>query len=167
MGGITPNLKIPYPVGTDRVADGDNAMQAIAERLEARLPYGCLARVIRTTSAGPYQAETQVMTLPSITFPAGRLVRIAAYIADMVGTSATQFGIVYLRANGSRLTQGVRTVVNTGGNTLYTELIFAPGPGALTFDATVACVGGSVNANAGPAYPMYLLCEDIGPATIT
>lgn len=30
----TPKLNIPYPVGTDRVMDGDNAMQAIAERVE-------------------------------------------------------------------------------------------------------------------------------------
>lgn len=31
-----PN-SIPYPIGTDRVMDGDNAMQAIAERVTTRL----------------------------------------------------------------------------------------------------------------------------------
>lgn len=30
MATLTPVSKIPYPVGTDRVADGDNAMRAIA-----------------------------------------------------------------------------------------------------------------------------------------
>lgn len=31
-----PNL-MPYPVGTDRVMDGDNAMQALAERVDTRM----------------------------------------------------------------------------------------------------------------------------------
>lgn len=34
MGSQTAKLAIPYPVGTDRVTDGDNAMQALAERLD-------------------------------------------------------------------------------------------------------------------------------------
>lgn len=33
----TPIFAIPYPVGTDRVMDGDNAMQALAERVETIL----------------------------------------------------------------------------------------------------------------------------------
>lgn len=33
----TPRYAIPYPLGTDRVMDGDNVMQAIAERVEAIL----------------------------------------------------------------------------------------------------------------------------------
>jgi hypothetical protein len=35
MGSTTTSLALPYPVGTDRVMDGDNAMQALAERLDA------------------------------------------------------------------------------------------------------------------------------------
>jgi hypothetical protein len=35
MGSSTANLAIPYPTGTDRVTDGDNAMQAMAERVDA------------------------------------------------------------------------------------------------------------------------------------
>lgn len=36
MSGATPApWSIPYPSGTDRVMDGDNAMQAIAERVAA------------------------------------------------------------------------------------------------------------------------------------
>jgi hypothetical protein len=34
MGAQTPTFAIPYPVGTDRVMDGDNAMQALAERVD-------------------------------------------------------------------------------------------------------------------------------------
>jgi hypothetical protein len=35
MGATTPKYAFPYPVGTDRVMDGDNAIQALAERVEA------------------------------------------------------------------------------------------------------------------------------------
>jgi len=34
MPSTTPVYKFPYPVGTDRVTDGDNAIQALAERVE-------------------------------------------------------------------------------------------------------------------------------------
>lgn len=35
MGSTTPLYELPYPVGSDRVRDGDNAIQDLAERLEA------------------------------------------------------------------------------------------------------------------------------------
>jgi hypothetical protein len=37
MPGSTPKYEFPYPTGTDRVMDGDNAMQALAEAVEARV----------------------------------------------------------------------------------------------------------------------------------
>lgn len=37
MATTPPPWSLPYPVGTDRVADGDNAMQAISERVAALL----------------------------------------------------------------------------------------------------------------------------------
>jgi len=35
MGGTTPKALLPYPTGTDRVADGDNAIQALATALDS------------------------------------------------------------------------------------------------------------------------------------
>jgi hypothetical protein len=37
MTANTPTFGWPYPVGTDRVRDGDNAIQALAEAIEATL----------------------------------------------------------------------------------------------------------------------------------
>lgn len=37
MPGATPTYGLPYPVGTDPVADGDNTMQALAQEVEAEL----------------------------------------------------------------------------------------------------------------------------------
>lgn len=34
MGGTTTPVALPYPTGTDRVADGDNAIQALAEAVD-------------------------------------------------------------------------------------------------------------------------------------
>jgi hypothetical protein len=34
MAGTTPKYGFPYPTGTDRVADGDNAIQALALKIE-------------------------------------------------------------------------------------------------------------------------------------
>lgn len=36
--GTTPTLLLPYPEGTDPVGEGDNAMHALADRLEAVIP---------------------------------------------------------------------------------------------------------------------------------
>lgn len=37
MGSQTTTWALPFPVGTDRVMDGDNAMQALAERVDLLL----------------------------------------------------------------------------------------------------------------------------------
>ena len=37
MAGATATFGFPYPTGTDRVMDGDNAIQALAEAIEAKL----------------------------------------------------------------------------------------------------------------------------------
>jgi hypothetical protein len=36
----TPTLAIPYPIGTDRVTDGDNAIQALAEFMDTKWAFG-------------------------------------------------------------------------------------------------------------------------------
>lgn len=57
----------PYPVGTDRVADGDDAIKALAEKLDALLGYGIAAGsvVINMVTAG-----TPVSV--AVTLPVGR-----------------------------------------------------------------------------------------------
>ena len=40
MGGTTAKYGFPYPSGTDRLMDGDNAIQALAEKVEATLGNG-------------------------------------------------------------------------------------------------------------------------------
>lgn len=37
MGGVTPAHGLPYPTGNDRVAEGDNAIQALAVKVDSEL----------------------------------------------------------------------------------------------------------------------------------
>jgi hypothetical protein len=57
----------PYPTGTDRVADGDNAIQALAEKIDTVAPFAIAAGTVPIT---PPPAPGGVST--AITFPASR-----------------------------------------------------------------------------------------------
>src|SRR4051812_13428855 len=94
MGSQTASLKMPYPVGTDRVMDGDNAMQALAERIEARMPWGYLAHTAMTTTS-PVGTSAQVISSGTLTVTvgAGRRIRLSA-LMGIIGTAAGQNGVL-------------------------------------------------------------------------
>ena len=52
MGSTTPVYALPYPVGSDRVRDGDNAIQALAERVEAVIAPGLVPAGVVAPFAG-------------------------------------------------------------------------------------------------------------------
>jgi hypothetical protein len=167
MAGQTTKLAIPYPTGTDRVTDGDNAMQAIAERVEARMPWGVLARAWRTTDFGPTQAEVAISGLSvTVAVGANRHVRVSTYQPNVTGTQAGTFAVFYLRQNGTRIAQGVAQVTNLGGEAIYVETVLGLAAGTYTFDVSLAAVSGSAMAGAGGTYPSNLVVEDIG-STLT
>lgn len=53
---------LPYPVGTDFVVDGDNAIRALAEALDRRVAYGGSARAY--ASAGSSGYGTSYISIP-------------------------------------------------------------------------------------------------------
>lgn len=67
MGSSTNIFSLPYPTGTDRVMDGDNAIQALADRLELLLtpvigaPSG-FRNVIRNGDMGVTQRGTGIVS---------------------------------------------------------------------------------------------------------
>ena len=73
MAGVTAApWSIPYPTGTDRVADGDNAIQAVADRMNALLAQNLVGAPVPVTNvptvggfAGvvTYAARAGVVTL--------------------------------------------------------------------------------------------------------
>ena len=66
----------PYPLGTDRVMDGDNVMQALAEKVEARLRGG--------TWSGYYviTAATNARGSVNVTFPVGTFTAVPNVTAN-------------------------------------------------------------------------------------
>lgn len=89
MAGVTPTYGWPYPTGTDKVVDGDNAIEALARAIETRLvtvdnKYTIAANsVFFGDSAVPFQ---------DVLFPPGRFIApptvtlgvIAGSIAPMI-----------------------------------------------------------------------------------
>jgi hypothetical protein len=76
----TPRLALPYPVGTDRVMDGDNVIQALAEGLDfggARASLAAFpvaqpvnAIVKPNMQCGYVEATTSASAIVTVTFPA-------------------------------------------------------------------------------------------------
>ena len=78
----TPILALPYPLDTDRVTDGDNAIRALAERLEAKMPRGNLAHIetqVVTSGIGVTPVQLTGLTT-TVTVPANRLIRVSGLV---------------------------------------------------------------------------------------
>ena len=111
MGGTTSFYKFPYPSGTDRLMDGDNAMQSLAETVESVLKGSGTGnqgpRVWTAQRAGttPVSPDTWVgfIVLPLTGMPVG-----AVFV---VGAQASMNSPL----NGSFLQ--VRVVASAGGAT--------------------------------------------------
>jgi hypothetical protein len=162
----TPNLKIPYPVGTDRVADGDNAMQAIAERVEARMPWGWVGYAQATADQTGIVGSATISGI-SVTFTAvaGRRYQATANVhllANIAGVN-TALDIVD-GATGLGRWQGMLS--NLSATTLVAIWSGTLTAGAHTFNVTAAFGSGTNTSKAAPGAPAFLLIEDIGPSPI-
>lgn len=107
----------PFPVGTDRVMDGDNAIQALAEAADAKAGIGAagLASVI-----GASGAATAVL---AVVFPVGRftvppvaVASIAAggntYIVTVSSVTAAGFNLTVSRRAGDNFPSGITVAVS-------------------------------------------------------
>lgn len=81
MAGTTPKYGFPYPTGTDRVADGDNAMQSLAVAIENKL-WTVDTRPLPMVASSVFSASPATSQLP-VTFPAGRFTAPPMVIANM------------------------------------------------------------------------------------
>jgi microcystin-dependent protein len=84
MGALTPIYKLPYPVGSDRVRDGDNAIQALAERVELVLSPALVPTGVVLPFAGSIAPTGYLMAQ-------GQLVDRVAYAA-LFGVIGTTYG---------------------------------------------------------------------------
>lgn len=85
----------PYPVGTDRVMDGDDAIRALATAVDTAVGVIAAGVVSVTTPAsGAGQA--------AVTFPVGRFTALPFMALTLVGTGATV-------GNGNQTVTGITT----------------------------------------------------------
>jgi len=106
MGSQTPKFAFPYPVGTDRVMDGDNAMQALAEKVEALL--GTTRSAVMTKSLGVtgYKPSGQQDVPQSHVNVTMTVAGVALLKAQTDITSMTGCGYVLQRIGSDDATQG-------------------------------------------------------------
>lgn len=96
MGSQTAH-GFPYPVGTDRVMDGDNAIQALAEKIDT-----LLAGMLVQGGAIPAASGTATSWSGSVTFPEPFAATPLAVVITGVSSSAT---VVWM-LNGTGTTTG-------------------------------------------------------------
>ena len=101
MGSFTTLFAFPYPVGTDRVMDGDNAIQALAQKVEDQLAGAGVA------PGGPYRSQagnvfasnslaaTNGIVQVAATFAVGRFTATPVVMSSAFSTSS------YLAASSS------------------------------------------------------------------
>lgn len=87
---LTPG-GFPYPVGTDRVMDGDDAIKALAEALDPRT-----VKAIATGSITVATTGTPATGSVTVTFPVGRFSAAAPTQASL-----TSLNNLYLMARGT------------------------------------------------------------------
>jgi hypothetical protein len=91
MGGETPRFAIPFPAGTDAVRDGDDYMEALAQRVDDVLGVVHSARVAKTVAWNDAGVSGWVEVVDStaslVVGPPGALcfVRAIGDIADYLG----------------------------------------------------------------------------------
>lgn len=151
MGSQTPFYAFPYPVGTDRVMDGDNAIQALAEKVEQTLGKGT-GPVVRAWSAkngvgGVFGANawTAFCSVVLTGAPVGAIVAILGS-AGMSPTTATALAQVRLASAGATIAPTVAAPkVNQSGANLWSN-IAVYGIATITVAAPTINIEGFVNS---------------------
>jgi hypothetical protein len=108
MAGTTPRYALPYPTGTDRVADGDNAIEALARGVEDK---------IRMWNGYAFSGPVSSM---AVTFPVGRFT-VAPW---MQVTAETGANVAVIGNVGGRTAAGATIYVYGVGGTWSTGVVY-------------------------------------------
>jgi hypothetical protein len=107
MPGATTHA-YPYPVGTDPVSDGDDAIKNLAEKVEANLKGGIYSGAASVNVTALNTPATLVVTFPVGFFTMAPRVATAAYVNPQVtfvglsaSPSATSMTVSATRTGGS------------------------------------------------------------------
>lgn len=108
-------------------------------------------------------ADIANLTLPSITFPANRRIRLVGQCQTEQNTALGHQQIL-IREGGTQLQGSTQTVVAGGFTLHHLERIFTPSVGAHTYKMMGAVqAGGTMDILGSAGLVAFLSCEDIGP----
>jgi hypothetical protein len=132
MPANTPRLALPYPLGTDPVSDGDDAIKNLAQALDfggvrvgsAMFPFAAAVNAVRkpTIQTQVYDAPTNASSLLTLTFPVAFTSQVfffaattmgGAQVNPVVGSSAITLTTVtiYVQGAPSTLVRGAYLVI--------------------------------------------------------
>ena len=112
MAGTTPVMALPYPTDGDLVAQVDEAIQSLAEAVEANLPRGAIDHATLGADSGGIGAAT--IFTRNLTPGAGRVLRFTVGL-DLQGVTAGTGVSVVLKRGGVAIGQTKAIVTNRRG----------------------------------------------------
>lgn len=142
MAGATPIYALPYPTGTDRVMDGDNAIQALAERTELVLNTPPSAWAVPALLNGwvPFGVAGYIN-------PRYRKINGIVYVQGLAKSGATAPGTVIFNLPAGFRPSGKLQIVTCSNS------IFALLEVAANGDYTAAVAVNANNLNLGFSFP--------------
>ena len=121
MPAQTPN-GYPYPLGTDAVSQGDDAIKALADTLDARMGNLAMAAGMLTG-----QVTSNVSVVVALTFPVGRF-SAAPMVAGIGYNTSTSF-VNFSSATKDGCSMTVKHYTGTTGTYTFPFSWIAIGPG--------------------------------------
>ena len=96
MAGTTPKYGFPYPTGTDRVMDGDNAIQALAESVEGQIGKAKWGAATVTTDASGNAVIAHGMGIKPAVVIGSIALSTVAWIANVYNPGVTTTNIHFV-----------------------------------------------------------------------
>lgn len=119
MPSQTAGYKLPYPVGTDRVADGDDAMRRLAQSVENMVQTAIITIPITAVNTGA--TFVWVFPVPYLSPP---VVSVTLYSVSAGNLGAHFFGVTVPPLTTQATIGGFRT----SGASTFQVMVMAVGP---------------------------------------
>jgi hypothetical protein len=153
MPAATPFYAFPYPLGTDLVSGGDDAIKALADRVETIMGKGT-SPTVRTWqamrgTAGAFNspAWTGMVSVTLTGCPVGATVLLLSSLTLSAAVAGAQVGS-RITSTGMTITPAATPLVNQGSANVWSN-IAVYGIGVVTVANPVVTAEGLVNTGSG------------------
>lgn len=137
MGGTTPIQGYPFPTGTDRVRDGDNAIEALARAVDTNMgdalgAYGCVGL---DANQGPVATVGNVFVGAWVSrfVRGGMVANVNGLVVPVAGTYELS---AWARFQCASTTNNPRLIIGNGASAVIGDA-YGPSPFAATYNLTL------------------------------